>query len=68
VRTYYGERENALVKILEGTFDVVLKGIDYLFFNQGIKKTGFFNPADKNYLKFVYQNRDAQIYQVLKVN
>ncbi|OGY44518.1 MAG: hypothetical protein A2729_01655 [Candidatus Buchananbacteria bacterium RIFCSPHIGHO2_01_FULL_39_14] len=44
------------------------QGIDYLFFNQGIKKTGFFNPADKNYLKFVYQNRDAQIYQVLKVN
>ena len=32
VRSYYGERENSLVKILEGTFDVILKGIDYLFY------------------------------------
>jgi len=32
VRAYYGERENSLVKILEGTFDVILRGIDYLFF------------------------------------
>ena len=32
VRAYYGERENSLVKILEGTFDVILKGIDYLFY------------------------------------
>ena len=32
VIAYYGERENSLVKILEGTFDVILKGIDYLFY------------------------------------
>ena len=32
VKVYYGERENSLVKILEGTFDVILKGIDYLFY------------------------------------
>jgi hypothetical protein len=32
VRAYYGERENSLVKILEGTFEVILKGIDYLFY------------------------------------
>ena len=32
VRAYYGERENSLVKILEGAFDVILKGIDYLFY------------------------------------
>ena len=32
VRAYYGERENALIKILEGIFDVILKGIDYVFY------------------------------------
>lgn len=32
VRAYYGERENSLVKIIEGTFEIILKGIDYIFY------------------------------------
>lgn len=31
VRAYYGERENSLVQILEGTFDVTVRGVDYVF-------------------------------------
>ncbi len=33
VRAYYGERETSLVKILEGEFELVLKGGDYLFYS-----------------------------------
>ncbi len=32
VRAYYGERENSLVKILEGTFEVTKKTTDYMFY------------------------------------
>lgn len=32
VRAYYGERKSSLIKILEGTFEVILKGIDYIFY------------------------------------
>jgi hypothetical protein len=33
VRAYYGERENSLIKVFEGTFELVLKGIDWLFYS-----------------------------------
>ncbi|MBI4153964.1 hypothetical protein HY501_01380 [Candidatus Woesearchaeota archaeon] len=33
VRAFYGERENALVRVIEGAFDVILEGIDYLFYS-----------------------------------
>jgi hypothetical protein len=33
VRAYYGERENSLIKVLEGNFELVLKGIDYVFYS-----------------------------------
>ncbi|MBL7055899.1 hypothetical protein ISS07_03235 [Candidatus Woesearchaeota archaeon] len=32
VRAYYGERETSLIKILEGNFDLLIKGIDFLFY------------------------------------
>src|SRR3989344_6767296 len=32
VRAYYGERENVLVRVIEGTFELIMKGIDYLFY------------------------------------
>lgn len=31
VRGYYGERETSLVKIIEGTFDITIRGIDWVF-------------------------------------
>ena len=31
-RLYYGQRENALVKVVEGVFDIILKTTDYLFY------------------------------------
>lgn len=31
-KVYYGERENALVRVIEGVFEVIIKGIDYLFY------------------------------------
>ena len=33
VRAYYGEREDSLVKILEAEFELILKGVDYLFYS-----------------------------------
>jgi hypothetical protein len=33
VRSYYGERQDSLVKVLEGNFELVLKGIDYVFYS-----------------------------------
>ena len=33
VRAYYGERENSLIKIIEGEFELVLKGADYLSYS-----------------------------------
>lgn len=32
IRAYYGERENTLIRVIEGTFELVLKGIDYMFY------------------------------------
>jgi len=32
VRAYFGERETSLIKILEGSFDLLVKGIDFLFY------------------------------------
>ena len=33
VRAYYGEREGTLVKVIEGTFELIVKSIDYLFYS-----------------------------------
>ena len=33
VRAYYGERENALVRVIEGTFELVFKSIGYMFYS-----------------------------------
>lgn len=33
VRAYYGERENALVRVIEGIFELIFKGRDYLFYS-----------------------------------
>ena len=30
VKVYYGQRENALVRVIEGSFDLIIKSIDYL--------------------------------------
>ncbi len=32
VRAYYGERENTLIKVLEGRFELLIKSGDYLFY------------------------------------
>jgi hypothetical protein len=32
IRAYYGERENTLVKVLEGRFELIIKSGDYLFY------------------------------------
>jgi hypothetical protein len=33
LRIFYGERENSLVKVFEGVFDLILKEVDYLFYS-----------------------------------
>lgn len=33
LRAFYGERENALVRVFDGIYDLILKGIDYLFYS-----------------------------------
>ncbi|MEA2036661.1 MAG: hypothetical protein U9O94_04080 [Nanoarchaeota archaeon] len=33
IRSYYGEREYSLVKILEAEFELKLKGVDYMFYS-----------------------------------
>lgn len=33
VKAYYGEREDSLIKIIEGEFELELKGVDYLFYS-----------------------------------
>jgi hypothetical protein len=33
LKAYYGERKNSLVKVFEGTFELILKGVDYLFYS-----------------------------------
>ncbi len=32
IRAYYGERENTLIKVLEGRFELLIKSGDYLFY------------------------------------
>ncbi|MBU1130893.1 hypothetical protein KJ840_02060 [Patescibacteria group bacterium] len=40
--------------------------IDYLFYSDIEKRLGDYNPGLQDYLKLIYQNKDAEIYQVLK--
>jgi hypothetical protein len=42
------------------------RGIDYVFYSDYEKELGDFNPADKDYLKLVFDSPEAQIYQVVK--
>ena len=40
--------------------------IDYIFYGEEEKSLGNFNPADKNYLKLVFDLSQAKVYQVVK--
>jgi hypothetical protein len=33
IRAYYGERENSLVKVIEGSYELAIKEIDYVFYS-----------------------------------
>lgn len=40
--------------------------ISYLFYSIIEKQLGSFNPRNKDYLKLIYKNKDAEVYQVIK--
>ena len=42
------------------------QNIDYVFYSDYEKKLGSFNPAEKNYLRLVFDSPQAQVYQVVK--
>lgn len=65
-RIYWFFKDDHLIE--EKKQFLYMNKINHLFYSDIEKRLGTFNPSNKEYLMLVYQNKDVEVYQVLKYN